>query len=309
MVMGKLTIGTRGSALALAQTNYVLNLLKKHYPDIMINVKIIKTTGDIQADAPLHKIGGKGVFLKEIEEALLQNEIDIAVHSMKDVPLELPIGLSIVAMPQREDPRDAFICKIDDGWHKLPADSIVGTSSLRRSAQILSLRPHWSVKLLRGNIDTRWKKFEHGDYDAIILAMAGLKRLGLLSEFVYPLEISEFIPAIGQGALGIEVVNDKLDIKKRIAIINDPNTYICVSAERIFLKTLGGNCYSSIGAHAMITDNKIFMIGFVASSDGKELLCEKITSEDIYLYEQIAMELAEKLISKGALNFINSKIE
>jgi hydroxymethylbilane synthase len=303
-MVDRLTIGTRGSALALAQTNYVMKLLREYHNDIDIRIKIIKTTGDIRFDKPLNEIGGKGVFLKEIEEALLEDQIDLAVHSMKDVPIELQQGLSIAAIPKREDPRDAFVCKEPKGWFNLAAGSVIGTSSLRRTAQLMAMRPHWVVKPLRGNLDTRWKKFEHGEYDAIIVAMAGLKRLGLLSEFIYPIDVEEFIPAIGQGAIGVEVKEERYDVKELVSVINDVEAYRSVYAERQFLKRLGGDCHSSVGAYAKVSNNKINMIGFVASADGSKLIKDSLAYNDSSLFDKIGLDLAEKLIQSGAYSLL-----
>ena len=293
-------IGTRGSALALAQTYITSKLLNSLKPGLVTKIKIIKTSGDIHQNISLATIGGKGLFIKEIEEALLQDEIDIAIHSMKDVPIDLPDRLTIAAIPAREDVRDAFLCKDHDGWNSLPPGSIIGTSSLRRASQILHLRPHWIIKELRGNIDTRWKKLEHGDYHGILLAVAGLKRLRLLSEFVYYLDPFEFIPAIGQGALGIEIMKDKNELLDLVLQINDPVSSYTVTAERAFLKKLGGGCHSCLGAYASINATKITIIGFVGSPDGKTMLQDSSTADAGISAEDIGFALADKLLARGA---------
>ena len=298
-------IGTRGSALALAQTYTVKKLINGVSPGTDIKIKIIKTSGDIHQDIPLGTIGGKGLFIKEIEEALLHDEIDIAVHSMKDVPIDLPDDLIIASIPTREDARDAFICKDTGGWNNLPARSAIGTSSLRRASQVLHLRPHWIIKQLRGNLDTRWRKFEHGDYDAIMLAVAGLKRLKLLSEFVHFLDSQEFIPAIGQGAIGIEIMKNKAALNDLISLINDPVSSQMVFAERAFLKKLGGGCHSCLGAYASIQGDNVTIIGFVGTPDGKTMLRESYTCNLKTPAEETGIALAEKLLILGAKSLLS----
>lgn len=296
-------IGTRGSPLALAQTNSIINLLRRNHPEINIKIKIIKTSGDIHQNHILSQMGGKGLFVKEIEEALLREEIDVAVHSMKDMPIMLPDGLEIAAIPEREDARDAFACKDTNGWNNLPAGSIIGTSSLRRASQLKYLKPDWIVKELRGNLDTRWKKLEHGDYDAIIVAMAGIKRLKLMSEYIMPLDPYEFIPAIGQGALALEVKRNRDEIFELISELNHLISSVRVRAERAFLKKIGGGCHSSLGAYATVKDDYLEIIGFVASSDGKKMIKE-IYGSDKESPEEVGTALAELLISKGAQQLI-----
>jgi len=305
-MIDNIIIGTRGSPLALAQTNIIISMLRKKYPHIEIRVKIIKTSGDIHQEPILAGIGGKRLFVKEIEEALIRGEIDVAVHSMKDLPIELPDSLEIAAIPEREDARDAFVCKITSGWDTLPSGSIIGTSSLRRVSLLKYIKPQWIPKELRGNLDTRWKKFEHGDYDAIIIAMAGIKRLMLMSEYIMPLDPYEFVPAIGQGALALEVDKNKEEIFELISSLNHLISSVSVRAERAFLKKLGGGCHSSLGAYATIEDDYLKLIGFVASPDGKRMIKEVYGSET-ESPEEIGFALAELLLSKGAKELLDIK--
>jgi hydroxymethylbilane synthase len=278
MKINKISIGTRGSKLALWQAEWIKSELKKLYPDLEIELIKIKTTGDKILDVPLAKVGGKGLFVKEIEEALLRHEADIAVHSMKDVPTEFPDGLHLAVICEREDPRDALILpphppakggqrggsRIKENTKlppcslifKLPNGAKIGTSSLRRSCQLLNNRPDLKIEQLRGNLDTRLRKLDEGQFDAIILAAAGIKRLGLeerISEILSP-EIS--LPAIGQGAIGIECRIDDEFINKLIAPLNYPETSICVKAERAFLERLEGGCQVPIAAYARIVNQK-----------------------------------------------------
>ncbi len=262
MKINKISIGTRGSKLALWQAEWIKSELKELYPDLEIELIKIKTTGDKILDVPLAKVGGKGLFVKEIEEALLRHEADIAVHSIKDVPTEFPDGLYLAVICEREDPRDAFISQIQNSKFKIqkfndmPRGAKIGTSSLRRSCQLLNNRPDLKIEQLRGNLDTRLRKLDEGQFDAIILAAAGIKRLGLeerISEILSP-EIS--LPAIGQGAIGIECRIDDEFINKLIAPLNHPETSICVKAERAFLERLEGGCQVPIAAYARIVNKK-----------------------------------------------------
>jgi hydroxymethylbilane synthase len=258
MKQKKITIGTRGSKLALWQADFVRSELKRLYPGLEIELNKIKTTGDKILDVPLANVGGKGLFVKEIEEALLGRDADIAVHSMKDVPTEFPAGLYLAVICRREDPRDAFISRMRNGrfeiqsYKELPQGATIGTSSLRRSCQLLSIRPDLKIEQLRGNLDTRLRKLDEGQFDAIILAAAGMIRLGLEKRIaeILPFEIS--LPAIGQGAVGIECRVDDAWINDLIAPLNHPETAVCVKAERAFLRKLEGGCQVPIAAHATI---------------------------------------------------------
>ena len=269
----KVVIGTRGSKLALWQAEWVKSELLKLNPDLNIELNKIKTTGDKILDVPLAKVGGKGLFVKEIEEALLRGEADLAVHSMKDVPTDFPKGLYLAVICKREDPRDAFITaagsqspsatrrggksevrsqKEIKKFKDLPQGATVGTSSLRRSSQLLSIRPDLKIMQLRGNLDTRLRKLDEGQFDAIILAAAGVKRLGWADRITETLEPSVSLPAIGQGAVGIECRIDDEFINKLIAPLNHNETSVCVRAERACLKKLEGGCQVPIAAHARL---------------------------------------------------------
>jgi hydroxymethylbilane synthase len=258
MKQGKIIIGTRSSKLALWQAEFVRSELKRLYPDLEIELNKIKTTGDKILDVPLANVGGKGLFVKEIEEALLGKDADIAVHSMKDVPTEFPEGLHLAVICRREDPRDAFISRIRNSRFEiqslkdLPQGAKIGTSSLRRSCQLLSIRPDLKIEQLRGNLDTRLRKLDENQFDAIILAAAGMIRLGLEKRIAETLPFEISLPAIGQGAVGIECRVDDAWINDLIAPLNHPETAVCVKAERAFLKKLEGGCQVPIAAHARI---------------------------------------------------------
>ncbi|MCJ7499950.1 hydroxymethylbilane synthase [bacterium] len=270
----KLRIGTRGSQLALWQANWVKEQLIRKHPDLMVEIHTIKTTGDKILDVPLAKVGGKGLFVKEIEEALLDKSVDIAVHSMKDVPTDLPEGLGIVAIPPREDPRDAVLGQTRVPILELPQGAKIGTSSLRRQAQLFAARPDFVIEPLRGNINTRLRKLKEGMYDAIILAMAGVKRLGWEHEVTEVIDPDVMLPAIGQGALGIEARLDDESTLERIAFLNDDITASCVAAERAFLHRLEGGCQVPIAAYAVRLGDEILLTGLVGSVDGRKIIKE-----------------------------------
>ena len=299
MTSCELRIGTRGSQLALYQANWVKENLVQAYPHLKVTLIRIKTTGDKIQDAPLAKIGGKGLFVKEIEEALIDRRIDLAVHSIKDIPTELPVGLHLSAIMKREDPRDAFISKDGTRLRDLPRGAKIGTSSLRRQAQLLHLRNDFEMVPLRGNLDTRLKKLEIMNLNGIVLALAGVRRLGLESRIteIIPAEIS--LPAIGQGALGIETRRDDEEVEKKIQFLNDPTSSMAVSAERAFLKRLGGGCQVPIAAFGWAI-GPIFQIdGMVGTIDGKRLIKHHLKGP-LEKAEPLGTELAEVLLSKGA---------
>jgi hydroxymethylbilane synthase len=299
MTPKELRIGTRGSQLALYQANWVKEKLVQTHPPLKVTLITIKTTGDKIQDAPLAKIGGKGLFVKEIEEALIQGRIDLAVHSIKDVPTELPESLHLSAITKREDPRDVFISKDGTLLKDLPQRAKIGTSSLRRQAQLLHFRGDLELIPLRGNLDTRLKKLERMNLDGIVLAMAGVKRLGFEARIteVFPIEIS--LPAIGQGALGIETRKEDKGVEERIHFLNDPESAIAISAERSFLKRLGGGCQVPIAAFAKIVDSNLRIDGLVGTTDGKRLVKHHLEgpAEEA---ESLGNELAEILLGKGA---------
>jgi hydroxymethylbilane synthase len=267
-----LRIGTRGSQLALWQANWVRQQLESRYPGLTVRIVTIKTTGDKILDVPLAKVGGKGLFVKEIESALLENAVDIAVHSMKDVPTELPGELGIAVFTEREDPRDAVIGNSPTPVLELPEGSRIGTSSLRRQAQILAARPDFILEPLRGNVNTRLRKLREGKHDAIILAMAGVKRLGWDEEVTQILDTKAMLPAIGQGALGIEARLDDEATLERISFLDHEHTRFCVVAERSFLHRLEGGCQVPVAAHGTMDGNEVVLEGLVASVDGKRMI-------------------------------------
>ena len=248
------TIATRGSRLALWQAEHVRSLLEKEH-GVVVELLVLKTTGDIILDVPLSKVGGKGLFVKEIEEALLDGRADLAVHSMKDVPMELPAGLVLGAVPEREDPADLLISVKYGSLKDLPQGAVVGTSSLRRQAQLLALRPDLKIVSLRGNVDTRMRKLTEGEFDAIVMAAAGVNRLGLRAPFMIPLAPPAFLPAAGQGALGMEFRDDRPDMRELLGFLNHPETFVRVTAERAFLAGLEGGCQVPIAAHATLVSS------------------------------------------------------
>ncbi len=263
-----------------------------------MTLRKIQTSGDKILDVPLAKIGGKGLFVKEIEEALLAGEIDLAVHSMKDVPAEMPAGLDIVCVPSREDARDALISRDGRRFKDLPPGAVIGTASLRRQAQLLSLRPDLRISMLRGNLDTRLRKLKEGDFDAIVLAAAGLHRLAWAGEITEYLDPIVSLPAIGQGALGIQGRGDDSFVRSILEPLNDPVTRTAVTAERAFLHRLEGGCQVPIAAHATVSDGQVRLDGLVASVDGKTIIRDQIqgTNENAFA---IGIQLAERLLERG----------
>lgn len=300
----ELNIGTRGSQLALFQANWVKDQLAHAHPGLRITLIKIKTTGDKIQEAPLAKIGGKGLFVKEIEEALLQKKIDLAVHSVKDVPTEFPKGLHLSVVTKREDPRDVLISKDGKTLKDLPQHAKIGTSSLRRQAQLLHFRSDVELIPLRGNLDTRLKKLKTMNLNAIILALAGVKRLGFeerITEIIPP-EIS--LPAIGQGALGIETrMNDK-EVEDQIRFLNDQDSSIAITAERAFLKKLEGGCQVPIAAFARIFGATLHIDGLIGTIDGKRLIRHHLEGP-IEKAESLGVELAEILLGKGAKEILD----
>jgi hydroxymethylbilane synthase len=300
----ELRIGTRGSQLALFQANWVKDQLVRTHPELKVILIKIKTTGDKIQDAPLAKIGGKGLFVKEIEEALIQRRIDLAVHSIKDVPTEFPKGLHLSVITKREDPRDVFISKDGKTLKDLPQGAKIGTSSLRRQAQLLHFRGDLELIPLRGNLDTRLKKLKTLNLDAIVLALAGVKRLGLeerISEII-PIDIS--LPAIGQGALGIETRMDDQVVEDQIRFLNDPDSSIAITAERAFLKKLEGGCQVPIAAFAQKVGSTLQIDGLVGTIDGKRLIRHHLEGP-IEEAEPLGTQLAEILLVKGAKEILD----
>ena len=298
MPMKQLRIGTRASQLALWQANWVQSELEKRYPGITITLVKIKTIGDKILDVPLAQVGGKGLFVKEIEEAMLRGEIDIAVHSMKDVPTEFPEGLGLYCITEREDPRDAVISR-GVKFADLPRGARIGTSALRRQAQLLKVRPDLTMVVIRGNVETRINKLETENLDAVILAAAGLKRLGFTDKVAEYLDTDFSIPAIGQGALGIECRLDNEEVRQTIAFFNHPDTAHAVRAERALLWRCEGGCQVPIAAHGVVTGSQLHLTGFVASVDGSRSVKGSI-SGPAGEYERLGITLAEQLLKDGA---------
>ena len=298
-------IGTRGSKLALWQANWVRSALKVRHRDILVELVIIKTKGDKILDVPLAKIGGKGLFVKEIEEALLRDRIDIAVHSMKDMPAIIPEGLCIGAIPERETPNDVLISKNNILLSKLPVGARIGTSSLRRSVQLKHARPDLVIMPLRGNLDTRLKKLETENMDAVILAAAGVKRLNLENKITEYLDENIVLPAVGQGALCIQIRKNDEIIEPVVKFLDHPETRMVVSGERAFLKRLEGGCQVPIAGYGKIVD-KIFTInGLVADIDGKTVI-RGTDSGAPELSESIGIKVAQQLLAKGAEQILNN---
>ncbi|MBU1194344.1 MAG: hydroxymethylbilane synthase [Proteobacteria bacterium] len=293
-----IVIGTRGSQLALWQANFIKSEIEKLFPDLTVALNIIKTTGDQITDRPLAMVGGKGLFVKEIETALLNNEIDIAVHSMKDMPGTLPDGLMIGAVPKRENPLDVLISRDKSLLANYKKGAKVGTSSLRRASQIKHLRPDVTIADIRGNLDTRIKKLKSGEYDAIVLAAAGLRRLGLEEEITEYLDESIMTPAVGQGALCIETRKNDADIAMIMQKLNHPDTQVCVTGERAFLKEIEGSCHIPVACFAKIKDNIVSMMAVVASVDGNTMVKEYAISP-VDQVEESGRELARLVLEKG----------
>lgn len=295
----KLVIASRESALAMWQALHIQARLRALYPNCDVQILGMTTTGDQILDSPLSRIGGKGLFVKELEMALADGSADLAVHSMKDVPMNLPPGFMLAATAEREDARDAFVSNNFDSLENLPHGSVVGTSSLRRQSQLQHRFAHLKIESLRGNVQTRLRKLDEGQYAAIILAAAGLIRLNLdarIRDFISP---TDSIPAVGQGALGIEIRTDRTDLINVLAPLNHIDTQLCVEAERGFSRALAGSCTVPLGAYALRDGDNINMIGFVASVDGTQMLREK-ASGSINDAQAIGTALAAKLVARGA---------
>ncbi|ALF11699.1 hydroxymethylbilane synthase [Parageobacillus thermoglucosidasius] len=302
--MRKIIVGSRRSKLALTQTNWVIEQLRQLGAPFEFEVKEIVTKGDKILDVTLSKVGGKGLFVKEIEHAMLNNEIDMAVHSMKDMPAVLPDGLIIGCVPPREDHRDVLISKNKETFADLPSGAVVGTSSLRRSAQLLAKRPDLTIKWIRGNIDTRLAKLQTEDYDAIVLAAAGLVRMGWASDVITEyLATDVCLPAVGQGALAVECRESDEELREWLQKLNDIDTERAVYAERAFLRQLEGGCQVPIAGYAHVNNqNDIVLTALVASPDGKELYKETVSGSDP---ENVGTTAADLLIKRGAKALID----
>lgn len=304
----ELRIGTRGSQLALSQAHWVKEKLVKAHPDLNVTLIKIKTMGDKIQDAPLAKIGGKGFFVKEIEEALIHRRIDLAVHSIKDVPTEFPEGLHLSAITKREDPRDVFISRDGTILKDLPQKAKIGTSSLRRQAQLLHFRNDLELLPLRGNLDTRLKKLKTMSLDGIVLALAGVKRLGLEEKITEIISAEISLPAIGQGALGIETRKGDKEVEGRVQFLNHKDSWIAVSAERAFLKKLEGGCQVPVAAYARISGTSLQIEGLVGTTDGKRLIRHYLEGP-MERAESLGIKLAEALLEKGAKEILDEVYE
>ncbi len=298
-------IGTRGSPLAVWQAEWIRSRLVALHPQYEAELTKIKTTGDKITDVPLAQVGGKGLFVKEIETALLEGRIDIAVHSMKDMPAEIPPGLCISAMPERENPLDVLISRNGQPFEDLPKGARLGSSSLRRAAQVRHVRPDITVHPLRGNLDTRIRKLETAGLDAIVVAAAGVKRLGLKAHITEYLPEAIMLPAIGQGALAIETREDDDSIRRLIAPLDHRETRLAVKSERAFLARLEGGCQVPIAARAKIVGDELELTGLVAEVDGSVLLRETITGP-VEQHEKLGVELADRLLKKGGREILEN---
>lgn len=295
----EIRIATRKSALALWQAEYVKARPEAAHPDLTVSLVPMVSRGDKLLDAPLAKIGGKGLFVKELETALLENEADIAVHSMKDVPMEFPAGLGLYCICEREDPRDAFVSNTYDSLDALPAGAVVGTSSLRRQAQLLAHRPDLKIQFLRGNVNTRLAKLDAGEYDAIILAAAGLIRLGFGERIRSSIGVDESLPAGGQGAVGIECRSADSEVHQLLACLNDSATATRVTAERALNKRLNGGCQVPIACYAVLEGEQLWLRGLVGQPDGSLLLRAEGRAPAAEA-EALGVRVAEDLLAQGA---------
>ncbi|MFZ7172642.1 hydroxymethylbilane synthase [Avibacterium volantium] len=295
----QIKIATRRSPLALWQANYIKDRLTQLYPQLTVELVPMVTKGDVILDTPLAKIGGKGLFVKELENALLNGEADIAVHSMKDVPMQFPAGLGLSVICKREDPRDAFVSNSYRTLDELPEGAVVGTSSLRRQCQLKALRPDLNIQSLRGNVGTRLSKLDNGDYDAIILASAGLIRLGMADRIASFIDTETSLPAAGQGAVGIECRTDDVETQQLLAPLADAETTACVLAERAMNNHLQGGCQVPIAGYAVIRDNQLYLKALVGKTDGSLIICAENQSA-VENSQELGVQVAESLLKQGA---------
>jgi hydroxymethylbilane synthase len=302
--MNTIRIATRGSKLALWQAHHISGLLRAQYPGLTVELNIIKTKGDKILDVPLAKIGGKGLFVKEIEEALLAGEADIAVHSMKDVPAELPEGLKLGIIPEREQPTDSFLSVAYADVASLPAGARVGTSSLRRQTQLMGMRRDLCILSLRGNLDTRVGKLMAGEFDAIIVATAGMNRLGLTAPQMQELAPPVFYPAVAQGALGIEYRVDRPELDEMLAFLDHASSRICVQAERSFLFGLDGGCQVPIAGYATLSGDEITLTGLVADLCGERVILRQASAPS-YAAVELGADVARAVLAAGGQEILD----
>ena len=297
MTNKKIIIATRNSPLALWQAEYAASLIEKTFPSVKTELLPMTTKGDRILDVTLNKIGGKGLFLKELEQAMQEGEADIAVHSMKDVPADMPEGFEICCVFKRHDASDAFVSNHYSSLDDLPVNAIVGTSSLRRQSQLLAIRPDLKVKPLRGNVQTRLRKLDEGEYDAIILATAGLERMNLDNRIKSKLKPNDWLPAVGQGAVGVECLSDRQDLKDLLSQLNHAETSECVNAERTMNQILNGSCSVAIGAYAQRKDDKLTMEAIVCAPDGTQTIRQKAESDNS---QDLGRNVGRQLLADGA---------
>lgn len=302
--MNELVIATRGSKLALWQSEYIKKCLKEHYPSLHVSLNVMKTKGDKILDTPLAKIGGKGLFTKELEESMLKGESHIAVHSLKDVPVEFPKGLVLTCVTKREDRRDCMLSQKFNSLEALPKGAIVGTTSLRRRMQLLEQRGDLVIKNLRGNVNTRIRKLKDGEYDAIILATAGLNRLGLQSEVNFASPLDSMIPAMGQAVLGIEC-KDEPKIREMLDFLQDETSFIETTIERDFVRILEGGCQVPIGVSAVLEDESLHVKAIVGMPDASKILKEEFTCKKSE-FKEIGAMLAKRMIKNGAKEILDN---
>jgi len=306
--MDKIVIASRESRLAMWQAEHIQARLQTLYPGLTVEILGMTTQGDQILDKTLSKIGGKGLFVKELEQALQQGRADLAVHSIKDVPMQLPQGFSLAAICEREDPRDAVVSTRYADLADLPEGAIVGTSSLRREAQVRARFPHLQVKPLRGNVQTRLAKLDQGDYDAIILAASGLNRLGLGDRIRALLDPEDSLPAAGQGALGIEILTERTDLAALLTVLNHAETHACVSAERSLSRALGGSCQLPLGAYATLDGEQLQLSGLLAHPDGSMVLRANASAPWQYA-DALGRAVAKSLREQGADELIEAILE
>ena len=301
--MNKLIIATRRSRLALWQAEHVKARLETLHRDLAVELLPMTTRGDEVLDRSLEKVGGKGLFIKELENAIADGRADLAVHSMKDVPADLPAGFTLAAISEREDPRDAFVSQKFGGLQEMPAGSVIGTSSLRRSTQVAARYPALKIALLRGNVETRLAKLDRGEYDAIVLAVAGLTRLGLGGRIRSRLSAEESLPAPGQGALGIECLASRKDVAALVAPLADRASALCVRAERAVSRGLGGSCTLPLAAYAEMSGAGLRLRALVASADGRRIVRAEASGADP---EALGAAVVEQLRSRGAEEILSA---
>jgi hydroxymethylbilane synthase len=304
-VTDRVRIGTRGSQLALRQAEEVARGLRHAWPCLRVEVVSIRTSGDHLATAHLAEVGGKGLFVKEIDDALLEGRVDLAVHSLKDLPAERPGGLVLAAFPPREDPRDVLVAAAATGIASLPRGARVGTSSLRRSVQLLARRPDVTAAPIRGNVDTRLRKLRQGEYDALVLAAAGLRRLGLLDGTATSLDPEEMLPAAGQGTLGVEARDDDAGTRRLAEVLTDAGTRTATLAERAFVEAIGGSCTTPLAAYARRTGTELRLDAFLATPDGARVLRDGAVGQP-EAPEALGRGLAERFFGAGAAEIIRA---